>query len=121
MEDRRVTPLRPGDVVTCSACGASSRPAHATGGRRFEEGGALVLSWDAPDGRVRHEAVAVAPPRCIWCHAPEVVLPAPRAGVGGSRSLPSPGSPLPAAPACPSPLSSAGRAQLALFAPEFAP
>ena len=61
--------LRPGDVVTCTSCGERSEPAHSTGGRRWEEGGALMVTWTHGPYR-RHDASRSdgAPPAlCLWC------------------------------------------------------
>jgi hypothetical protein len=63
--------VKPGEVLTCTACGASSAPLHSTGGRRWEDGGALVATW--PDATLQRRHEVVTPPLadplvCLPCH-----------------------------------------------------
>jgi hypothetical protein len=58
--------MRPGDIAVCTECGARSEPAHSTGGRKVEEGGALIITW-LNGAFPRHDAARDAPVRCLWC------------------------------------------------------
>jgi hypothetical protein len=61
-----VIPMKPGAIVTCSTCGASSLPLHTTGHRGWEEGGALVETWtNGPFPR--HLVAREGASCCAWC------------------------------------------------------
>jgi hypothetical protein len=90
--------MNPGDVLTCSTCGARSLPLHTTGGRRFEDGGALVVSWDhGPNPR--HEAASVLPTLCLWCDDKRLGFPppSPARDAGDGRSSAAAARPVPPA------------------------
>lgn len=92
--------MKPGDVLECRTCGARSLPLHTTGGRRWEDGGALVCTWpDATIATGRHQiVVGAAPVRgiCLGCRYRELAG-APAAAPGSGAALPAP-PPLAAAP-----------------------
>jgi hypothetical protein len=69
--------MKPGDVVTCTSCGATSAPAHTTGGRSFEEGGAVIVSWTNGPWPRHDIAARVQPTRCCWCDDKLVGIPPP--------------------------------------------
>lgn len=68
--------MKPGDVVTCVDCGATSAPAHTTGGRAFEEGGAVIVSWTNGPWP-RHGTAHATPARCGWCEDKAQGIPPP--------------------------------------------
>ncbi len=76
--------MKPGDVLTCARCGARSEPLHTTGGRRFEEGGALIASWTNYP-HPRHDVVsgAVPPELCLPCDDERLGINAPWSAGGG--------------------------------------
>jgi hypothetical protein len=90
--------VKPGDVLVCEACGASSLPLHTTGGRRWEEGGALVATWpDRTLSQGRHEIVDDRVPGvvlCLGCNDRKLDG-APAAAPGSGAALP---APMPLAP-----------------------
>jgi hypothetical protein len=57
--------MRPGDVVTCQACGASAVATFS--GPRFEEGFPCALRW-THRGTPRTEVTAHRPELCLPCH-----------------------------------------------------
>lgn len=59
--------MKPGDVVTCTSCGAQAVATFSSGADRWQEGWALALTWThGPHPRV--EVTHVAPAECLWCH-----------------------------------------------------
>ncbi len=81
--------MKPGDVLTCACCGARSEPLHTTGGRRFEEGGALIASW-ANYPHPRHDVVQgeVPPALCLPCDDERLGFPPPRSAREGRPAVP---------------------------------
>ena len=77
--------MTPGEIVTCSRCGARSEPLHTTGGRRWEEGGALIVTW-TNYAHPRHDVVSAAgepPALCLPCDDRRLGFPEPRSAGGG--------------------------------------
>jgi hypothetical protein len=71
--------MRPGDVVECDVCGAPSEPAHCTGGRPFDEGGAVIVTWlNGPYPRhTAARADGTPPSLCLWCDDKRLGIPPP--------------------------------------------
>ncbi len=59
--------MKPGDVVTCSDCGATATARWLSAERPWQEGFPLRLTWS--NGPFpRHETARSKPERCLFCH-----------------------------------------------------
>jgi hypothetical protein len=80
--------VKPGDVVTCSDCGATAEARWLSAERPWQEGYALRVTW-ANGPFPRHEAATRSPERCLWCHDRALGYPSllSRPGEGGEAWL----------------------------------
>ncbi len=58
--------MRPGDVVTCAACGARARATFSSGAAAWREGYPVALTW-THGPHPRCHVVTEAPALCSWC------------------------------------------------------
>lgn len=59
--------MRPGDVVTCSCCGAQARATWSSRERPWQEGWPVTVTW-THGPHERHQVVTgEAPTTCSWC------------------------------------------------------
>ncbi len=65
--------MRPGDLVTCTCCGAQARATWSSQVHAWREGDALSLRW-THGPHPRHQVTHVTPALCIWCHERRQVL-----------------------------------------------
>lgn len=59
--------MRPGELATCSCCGAQARATFSAGAAAWREGYPVALTWTHgphPRCHVVHDAPAL----CSWCH-----------------------------------------------------
>jgi hypothetical protein len=59
-------PIRPGQVATCSECGAKSEPAYTTRPERYKPREALIVEW-RNGARPQFVAALVLPTLCVAC------------------------------------------------------
>lgn len=58
--------MKPGDVVTCTCCGARA-VAQSSAPAAWREGFPVLLTW-THGPHPRHEAALRVPELCLWCH-----------------------------------------------------